>query len=200
MDFQEVLRRRRMVRSFEGTPVDRTTLDRLLSAALRAPSAGFTQAVDLLALTDSEARASYWEAVTTEEWRSRSRRATPLAAAPVVVVVVVDPHAYFERYSEDDKRASGLTSLSSWPVAYWWVDAGFVILNLLHGAVDAGLGACLLGTFRGEEELKARFGIPERKRIAGSVLIGHPGPYDPPSASTSRTRRSLEEAVHRNRW
>ena len=43
MDFQDVVRRRRMVRSYTTEPVDPAVLDRILTNATRAPSAGFSQ-------------------------------------------------------------------------------------------------------------------------------------------------------------
>jgi nitroreductase len=43
MEFQEVVRRRRMVRTFTAEPVPQAALDRILGNALRGPSAGFSQ-------------------------------------------------------------------------------------------------------------------------------------------------------------
>ena len=44
MEFQEVVRRRRMVRNYDpDRPVPAEVRERLLANALRAPSAGFTQ-------------------------------------------------------------------------------------------------------------------------------------------------------------
>ncbi|HSI93129.1 MAG TPA: nitroreductase family protein, partial [Jiangellaceae bacterium] len=42
MEFQEVVRRRRMVRNFADRPVEPAIVDRLLANAIRAPSAGFS--------------------------------------------------------------------------------------------------------------------------------------------------------------
>jgi nitroreductase len=85
-------------------------------------------------------------------------------------------------------------------VPYWFVDTGFAALLLLLGAVDAGLGACFLGNFRGEEALAAALGVPDDRRYAGTVLLGEPGGDDPPSASLARGRRRAEDVVHRGRW
>lgn len=43
VEHSEVVRRRRMVRSFDGRPVAGQVVDRVLDAARRSPSAGFSQ-------------------------------------------------------------------------------------------------------------------------------------------------------------
>jgi nitroreductase len=43
VDFQEVVRKRRMVRSFEDRALPREVVERILSNAQRAPSAGYSQ-------------------------------------------------------------------------------------------------------------------------------------------------------------
>ena len=48
MELSEAVRRRRMVRNYPDEPIDADVLDRVLAAARRAPSAGNTQALDLL--------------------------------------------------------------------------------------------------------------------------------------------------------
>ena len=55
MEYTELLRKRRMVRSFTDRPLASAVLDRVVAAGLRGPSAGFTQAVDLLVLHGPEA-------------------------------------------------------------------------------------------------------------------------------------------------
>ena len=50
MEFTEVIKRRKMVRAFTGEPLAPGTADRLLKAAERAPSAGFSQGYSFLVL------------------------------------------------------------------------------------------------------------------------------------------------------
>ena len=62
MEFGQVLRRRRMIRSYdEARPVPSQAIDAVLAAALRAPSAGFTQGVSLLVLTEATDREAFWQ-------------------------------------------------------------------------------------------------------------------------------------------
>jgi nitroreductase len=54
MEFQEVVRRRHMVRTFTSEPVPRQALDRILANAVQGPSAGFSQGQAFLVLTGAE--------------------------------------------------------------------------------------------------------------------------------------------------
>ena len=61
MDFAGVLRRRRMIRSYDAArSVPPAAIDAVLAAALRAPSAGFTQGISLLVLSTDAERETFW--------------------------------------------------------------------------------------------------------------------------------------------
>ena len=208
MQFEDVVRRRRMVRSFTGSPVPDATVRRLLATAVRAPTAGNTDGWAAVVLRGPGEIAPFWDATTTADWRERSRRWPGLSAAPLVLVVLANPDRYVDRYSEPDKAVSGLgrTSRSpagataAWPVPYWFVDAGHVVVSLLLAATDAGLGACFLGNFRGEAALLRALGVPAGWRYAGAVLAGEPGPGDHRSASLDRSPRTIDSVTHLGRW
>jgi nitroreductase len=200
VELAEVIDRRRMVRSFSGRPVDPGALDRLLRAALRAPSAGNAGGWSIVVLCGEEERFQFWDATTTRPWRAGSRRWPGLSRAPVVMVVLADPAAYAARYAEPDKASSGLDAIEAWPIPYWFMDAGSAVMSLLLSAVDAGFGACFLGNFRGEDVLLERLGIPSRLRYVGAVLLGEAADADHPSSSLARGPRRMEDVVHRGRW
>ncbi len=203
MELADVVRRRRMVRSFSGDPVPAELLDRLLDLACRAPSAGNTGGWDAVVLAGPDEIAPFWDATTTPDWRRRSRRWPGLSRAPVVVALFVDPEAYRARYAEPDKRGPGRAARpieGEWPVPYWFVDGGLALMTMLLAAADADLGACFLGNFRGEEPLRAALGVPENRHYVGAVLLGPAGGDDPPSPSLARGRRRTADVVHRGRW
>jgi nitroreductase len=61
VEFNEVIRRRRMVRAFTGEPLAPGTAERLLRAANRAPSAGFSQGYSFLVLEGEQEAAPLWQ-------------------------------------------------------------------------------------------------------------------------------------------
>jgi nitroreductase len=199
VELTEAFRRRQMTRNFTGRPLEAGVVDRLIAAALRAPSAGNTQGREFVVLEGPDQTARYWDATTDAAWRSDSRRFAGLARAPVVILPYADPDAYAARYREPDKRPADASELE-WVVPFWFVDAGCSVMALLLGATDAGLGAAFLGNFRGEEALGRSLGIPERYRWLGAVLLGEPASPDPPSTSAGRPRRTVDDSVHRGRW
>jgi nitroreductase len=199
MELNEALRSRRMTRSFSGRPLAGSVVDEMVEAALRAPSAGNTQGREFVILEGLTQTALYWESVTDQAWRARSRRFDGMSRAPVVVLPFCDPEAYVARYREPDKLQEGAGEVD-WVVPFWFVDVAFAVMALLLGATDRGIGAAFLGNFRGEQALRAALGVPDRFRWLGGVLLGEASTPDPPSTSTTRARRTLEECVHRGRW
>ena len=199
METYAALRRRRMVRAFEGRAVDPAVLGRILEAGRRAPSAGFTQGVDLLVLTDAEDRATFWDAETDAGWRERNTIHEGTRRAPVIVLPLTGAAPYTRRYSEPDKASSGLGDAAAWPVPFWWVDAGMAVMAMLLTAVDEGLGALFSGVFHGEDRVREVFRVPDELHVVGSLLLGWPAP-DRPSPSLARGRRPRSQQVHSGRY
>ena len=198
MDFQEVVRRRRMVRNYDpARPVPASVRDRLLANALRAPSAGFTQGWAFLVLEAPDDRSRFWSAMTdpgeTSPWLSS------LQNAPLIVVPLSHRDAYLDRYAESDKGWTDRDE-TRWSVPYWHIDTGFAALLMLLTAVDESLGALFFGippekipAFRSE------FGVPEAYMPIGAVTVGYPAP-DRRSPSLKRGHRTVEDVVHHGSW
>jgi len=100
MEFQDVVRRRRMVRTYADRPVERAVVDRMLSNAVRAPSAGFSQGWAFLVLDTPEDVPRFWAATTPGDagdapdgWLRGMR------TAPVVIVPLSSKAAYLDRYA-----------------------------------------------------------------------------------------------------
>ena len=198
MDHAEVVRRRRMVRAFRPDPIDAATLERIIDAGLRGPTAGNSVGVDLVVLEGAEQTERYWS-VTLAGVR-RERFSWPrLLDAPVLIVVTCSPAAYVARYAEPDKAATGLgAGPAAWPVPYWFVDAGAATMALLYAAVAEGLGACLFGAFEHEAAIAQRLGVPAEHRLASTVAVGHAAPDRPGRSARRHARRG--ERVHRGGW
>ena len=199
MEFEHAVRRRRMVRSFTSETVPPGVVDEICDLARRAPTAGNTAGVEFLVLEGSEVGA-YWDVTLPPE--RRDGFAWPgLLAAPVLVVVWSHVAGYLSRYSEPDKRRTGLgAGEEAWPVPYWFVDGGAAVMTMLLAAQDRGLGAAFFGMFDHERAVRRRFGVPPDRRGVGTVAIGHPAEDDRPSQSARRGRPPLDEVLHRSGW
>ncbi|MCA1691077.1 MAG: nitroreductase family protein [Acidimicrobiales bacterium] len=196
MEFEAVLRRRRMVRNFDDRSIPREIVDRLVANGLRGPSAGFTQGVHLLVLNGPDQTGRYWD-VSLPVGEREGFRWPGLLRAPLLVLAFADRQAYLDRYAEPDKGWVDRDP-ERWRVPYWHVDAGFASLLVLLTAVDAGLGALFFGVFR-PEAVRAEFGVPERYDPTGAIAVGYPRP-DEPSPSLARGHRPPGEVVHRGGW
>lgn len=194
MEFQDVVRRRRMTRNFQERPVSPDARDRILANALRAPSAGFTQGYAFLVLEDDADRARFWDRAWPEDQRSGPH--TGVMRAPLVIVPLASRQAYLDRYAEPDKGWTDRDP-ARWPLPYWDIDTGFATMLMLLTVADEGLGALF---FRLRDPLIVEaFGVPPTHRPIGALAVGHPAP-DAPSPSLARGRLPASEAVHFGRW
>jgi nitroreductase len=202
MEFSEVVGRRAMVRSFTPDPVPDDVIGGILLGALRAPSAGNSGGTAWLALRGPAETGVYWDATTDSAWREANpSRWEGLRRAPVILLAYASAEAYLQRYGEPDKAGSGLAvGAEAWTVPYWTGDAAFGVMTVLLAAVDAGLGACFLGNFRGEEPLARALGVPGEWRLFGAVLLGRADGGDHRSASLDRPRRDAASRLHFGRW
>jgi nitroreductase len=199
VEFQYVVRRRRMVRDFSDEPVARPLVEQLMNNATRIPSAGFSQGFAFVVLTDPVQRRLFWETTSGPDWRGESETAS-LTRAPVVIVPLAHKQAYLERYALPDKVHTPLSREEFWPAPYWDIDAGFGVMLVLLTAVDLGLGALFFGIFRGEKALMDALGVPAGYRPIGAIAVGHPtaGERSEPELPTGRRRR--DEVVRWERW
>jgi nitroreductase len=202
MEFQDVVRRRRMVRTFSTRPLPPGALSRLLDNAVRAPSAGFSQGWAFLVLEGEVETARFWEATFPPDDSHRDGFAYPgLFDAPAIVVPLSHKQAYLDRYAEPDKGVTDKRE-SFWPVPYWDIDTGFASLLMLLTAVDLGLGALFFGIFPERmDAFRAAFGVPTEYTPIGGIAVGYESDEgDRPSPSLKRGRRPVAEVVHRGRW
>lgn len=195
MEFSEVARKRRSVRSYSAEPPDAAVVDRIIDIARRAPTAGFSQGIDFLVIDDPAEMAAFWSLINDDD-RTEAAAHRP----PAVVIVWSDPQRYLARYSAADKIRFGLDDPDAWPVRFWDVDGGMAAMQLQLAAVDAGLATWFFGI---PDDAAAReyFGVPSNRNMVGVVALGYRhGDEEPTGSGTTRRRRPLDEQLHRNRW
>jgi nitroreductase len=191
MEFQEVVRRRRMVRTFTGEPVPAEALNRILGNAVRGPSAGFSQGQAFLVLTEAADREKFWAL-------AGAAVASSAQTAPLVIVPMSSKRAYLDRYAQPDKGWTDRDE-ARWPVPFWHIDTGMAALLILQTAVDEGLGAVYFGIMpEAVTPFRTAFGVPDDQDPIGAIAVGY-------HAETERRdlrsrRRNLDDVVHYGGW
>lgn len=163
MEFQEVLRSRRSIRSYKDVDVDDATVGELIRAAMLAPSAGNQQPWHFLIIRDPADLA----AIPSFHLYSKM-----VVGAPVAVLVCGDPHG------------------KKWP-DYWPQDCSAATQNILLAARDKGLGTVWAGVFPDEVRMagfRSLFGIPDTIYPFSLIPIGWP---DSPFQEVDRFRPDL---------
>lgn len=192
-----------MTRAFLAEPVDADSLERILDAGRRAPSAGFTQGVDLVVLRGAAETSRFWD-VSLPPGERRAAFAWPgLLSAPVLVIPVCEPDAYVRRYAERDKASTGLgEGPERWPVAYWTVDAAFAAMAMQYAAIDEGLGVLFFGLPDRWTRVLDALAVPRGFEAIGALAIGRRDPAVPATAGSAsrRTRREASSVIHRGGW
>jgi nitroreductase len=201
MELKEVVKTRRMVRRYAPDPVSDDVLERILWAGRRAPSAGFSQGLDLLVLRGRDQLEPFWRLTSPPEHSEYADN--QLREGPTVVILPLpDAQTYLDRYSRPDKAAAGMQTAEKWPVPYWDLDAAMAVMLILLSAVDEGLGAVFTGIFANEREMLNSLGVPPDRRPIGMVGLGHLHPEGPGNPGSARVipKRKRSDVIHWGRW
>ncbi len=162
MVFWNLLEDRYSVRSFDpDVEVSPETVERILEAAIRAPSAGNRQPWHFYVVRDLEVRQRLVAAAGGQSF---------VAQAPVAIVVCADAEQSAERYGQRGREL------------YCLQDTAAAVEHMLLAAVALDLGGCWVGAFD-EEQAAEALDLPQRHRPVAILPIGKP-------ASTPRRRTS----------
>lgn len=187
-----------MVRRFApDPPVSEAVVRELVDLASRAPSAGFTQGWDFVALLTPADRDTFWNAARPTE--ADSPWLDGVRAAPALLLCLANPQAYLDRYAEPDKGWSD-RSLHHWPIPYWDTDTAMAAMLVLLGATDRGLGALFFGVSTAQHDpVRSALGIPPERRIVGVIALGTQAERVR-SPSLKRGRRDVDAILHVGRF
>jgi nitroreductase len=174
MEFKDILRKRRMVRTFTAQPIPDDVLQRLLATAQRSPSAGHTQPLEIVVVRDPTVR----QQLSAASW---SRGARP-DAGQATIVFCGDIAREAERYGA---RGAG---------KYLYMDVAYAAMLFMLHAIDEGLAAAFIGDLH-EEHVQAALGLPPRITPVGMVIVGYGD-----EAPRQRPWRALREIVHYDRF
>lgn len=119
---------RRSIRSYQDTPVEPEKLDRILRAAMQAPSAHNKQPWQFMVVTDADLKRQISEL---------SPYARPALCAPLLIVPMGDM----------EKSIEG-------PHQWWQQDLAAATQNILLQATQEGLGSLWMGYFPDADRVK----------------------------------------------
>ena len=172
MDFWQVIEERRSVRRFDRRDVPEEMVERMLQAAIRAPSAGNRQPWRFFVVRRQEVKAALAEAA----WGQRF-----VAQAPVVIVVCAEPDRSASRYGRRGREL------------YCLQDTAAATEHILLAATALGLGACWVGAF--DEQAAARaLNLPANLRPVAIIPVGYPA-WEPGGRTPRRPLHEVVETV-----
>jgi nitroreductase len=197
MEFDEVVRKRRMVRNFQQRPIPIEKINRILDIVQHAPSAGFSQGWAYVVVTQAELRKKIGLLQGEDDFYAKRRFHKFVSQAPVLVVTCTSERLYHERYRESDKLREDGKEVD-WLVPFWYFDIGCACMLMFLAAVNEGVAAAFTSVFR-TEEMRMLLGIPNHFEPVGVISIGYAA-SDVKSPSLKRGRRPVDEVVHYEHW
>lgn len=150
MDFYEVIRTRRSIRSYKPDPIPNDVLMRILEAARIAPSGSNRQPWKFILVKNEELKKKLAAACHNQMF---------IAEAPVVVVAC--------GYNIHWNRGEYMGDLSM------LVDVSIAFTHLILAARAEGLGTCWIGSFS-NDKVKKLLGIPEDVNVVAITPLGYP--------------------------
>ena len=143
----DILYRRRSIRAYEDREVEREKIEKLLRAAMAAPSACNLQPWEFIVITQKPAMDRLRDCVDGNNGGNYN--------APAAFIVC------------------GNTSYIPWEGDTGVIDCSAAIENLLLAATVLGLGTVWIGAFDGDAVRRA-FDIPDPVKVISLVFFGYP--------------------------
>ena len=152
MDFNEVIRKRKMIREYDSKQVSDETIKKLIRNAHKAPSAGHTQVQEFIIVKDPAIKKKLRKAAVDQEYVERT---------PVLIVVCSNTSRSISRYGSRGKEF------------YSIIDGAFASMLILLTAVNEGIGACFVGAFL-DDKVSEILELPEYVKPIGIIALGFP--------------------------
>jgi len=187
-----------MHRAFLPDPLPHEQIERIAGVIRHAPSGGFSQGGSIVVVTDPDRRAAIARAFGDEHYSANGRNF--IADAPVHLVLSANESLYHARYNRPDKLAATGGHEIEWPVPYWFVDAGALMMLVLLAAIDEGLASAFVGHPDQKRIFDEILGLPAEVVPIGLALVGRPGKMPPTGSRLSAHRRPGPELVHWQHW
>lgn len=148
MNLYEGIQKRRSIRQYENRPIEKEKIEKLLRAAMQAPSAANQQPWEFLVIEKNE---------TLQKLSNAHLYATPIKDAALCIIVLA--------------REEGLRFPQ-----YWQQDLAAATENILLTAVELGLGTVWMGVAPEEDRMayiKELFQLPEGVKAFAMLAVGY---------------------------
>ncbi|MEK6646408.1 MAG: nitroreductase family protein [Candidatus Firestonebacteria bacterium] len=176
----EIIRKRKSVRKYIDTPVEKEKIEAIIEAARLAPSSSNTQPWRFIAVLDktvlSEIKAKGLGGIVPNKWASTT---------PAVIVACAELNIITHRIGATIKN-----------IDYHLIDLGIATEHLILRATELGLGTCWIGWFN-EKEIKKTLNIPTTVQVISLITIGY---YEDKANITAKTRMSMNSILFYNKW
>jgi nitroreductase len=185
MDTLEAIKNRRSIRKYKTDPVDDQTLEKVLDAARLAPSWSNVQAWKFIVVRDPATRGLLADAIKAHPALGSNPAANGIRNAPVVIIALGEKglSGYFNGQPATDKGD-----------AWYMLDIGIAMQNLVLAATALGLGTVHVGLF---DTLKVTsiLGVPDNYQVVEMTPLGYPE-FQP----NPRPRKTLSEIVYHEKF
>lgn len=174
MDTYEAIITRRSVPKMTDEVPSRAEIEKLLEAAVRAPTHHLTQPwrFEVLAGDALDGLGAAWAAGVAAEGKDATGIAAKTRRAPVIICVIEKPHLHNPKCIEVEEHYS----------------VGAAMQNILLAAHSMGLGAMIrTGACATLDQVRDHLGVGDDESIAGLIYVGYPAPGDAERPMTRRT-------------
>src|SRR5918996_3120741 len=152
MDFDEVIKRRKMIREYQDRQISAELIRKLLKNAHRSPSAEHTQVQEFIVVIDP---------ITKRKLCQASLEQRQVEDASVLIVVCSNTSRSVNRYG---KRGTDFYSV---------IDGAFASMIILLSAINEGIGASFVGAFE-DNKVSRILGLPVHVKPIGIIALGYP--------------------------
>ncbi len=176
MEFEQVLRKRRMVREFDvNKQVPEKIIRKLLRNAHRAPSAGHTQVQEFVIVKNPKIKKKLREVAVDQEY---------VEEAPTLIVVCSNTSRSEKRYGRRGREF------------YSIIDGAFASMLILLTAVNERIGAGFVGAFE-DDKVSEILKLPQYVKPIGIITLGYPKESEPDERFE---RIPIDDLIHYERW
>jgi len=176
MEFEQVIRKRRMIREFDPKKqIPEKIIRKLLGNAHRAPSAGHTQVQEFVIVKDSLTKKKLRRVAVDQEY---------VEEAPTLIIVCSNTSRSEKRYGRRGREF------------YSVIDGAFASMLILLTAVNEGISAGFVGAFE-DDKVSEILKLPQYVKPVGIITLGYPKEAEPVGMFE---RIPIEDLTHYEKW